>query len=222
MAGGGKWQQHKAEILALLSPYFDVAIKTTSEQHDGAYCADKAIAEGFDVLVACGGDGTVTEVASRLINGQQALGIIPLGTTNALSHFLWGIDAKISPIESACMNIINGVTTKIDTVRCNDKLVLLLAGLGFEYKMIKEANREEKNNLGQLAYLQGLWTAISSNDENNLLVTFDEEAEQQINVNSLTVANAAPFTTVLAQGGGAPDIQDGQLVLLGYHILNNL
>lgn len=211
VAGGGKWQQHKKQITELLSPYFNITIKITSKQHNGAYLTKQALNENYDIFIACGGDGTVTEVASELTQRQQALGIIPLGTTNALSHFLWGIDAKISPIESACSHIIHGVKTRIDTAVCNNKLVLLLAGLGFEYKMIKQANREQKNNLGQLAYLQGLWSAIDLNEETPLLIKFDDEEEQAINVSSLTVANAAPFTTVLAQGGGSPDIQDGKL-----------
>ncbi|MER2492042.1 diacylglycerol kinase family protein [Catenovulum sediminis] len=211
VSGGQKWDKYKLEIFDLLSPYFDFQIKYTSESISGETLAQQALKENFQILIACGGDGTVTQVASQLINTKAKLGIIPLGTTNALSHALWGISSKVLPIESACMNIIEGYSCQIDTAKCNEKLVLLLAGLGFEHTMIEQANREKKNALGQFAYLQGLWNAIGANKSIQLAVQFDEEAEQKIDVTSLTVANAAPFTSLLAQGKGAPDLRDGEL-----------
>ena len=73
------------------------------------------------------------------------------------------------------------------------------------------ADRERKNELGQLAYLEGLWQAVQTNAMQPLHIQFDDQEQQVINTSSFIVANAAPMTTVLAQGKGAPDMTDGQL-----------
>lgn len=211
VAGAKKWQQYQDEILTMLLPFFSLTIKTTSEAVSGTELAQQALAAKADVVVACGGDGTVTEVASVLSGTQTPLGIIPLGTTNALSQALWGFSATLLPIRTACVNLIEGHSETIDTARCNGNLMLLLAGIGFEQQMIEAADRETKNALGQMAYLSGLWQAVHDNQTQQLLVSFDNQPEQYLPTSSLVVANAAPLTSLLAQGHGSPDIQDGQL-----------
>lgn len=211
VAGGGKWADAEAEIVSLLSPFMLLSIHTSSEHCSARQLAQQACQAGCKLVIACGGDGTVTEVASELVGTDVRLGIIPLGTTNALSHALWGISAKLMPVRSACLNIIEGHSRAIDTANCNGKLMLLLAGVGFEQQMIAAADRDRKNELGQLAYLNGLWQAVQANHVLSLVVQFDDQPEQLLHTASLVVANAAPLTTLLAQGSGAPDLNDGKL-----------
>ncbi|MCP4057761.1 MAG: hypothetical protein GY738_10690, partial [Pseudoalteromonas sp.] len=173
--------------------------------------AKQAIKDKPDIIIACGGDGTVTEVASVLVNTQCKLGIIPMGTANALAHVLMGISSKIIPVEQACDLIIDGQTQTIDTAYCNDELMLLLAGIGYEQSMVEKADRDSKNESGQLAYLSGFFQAFSEQKAQTLYVTLDDNQMQEVNTNSFIVANAAPFTTLLAQGGGQPDHEDGLL-----------
>src|SRR5690606_35098473 len=84
-------------------------------------------------------------------------------------------------------------------------------GVGFEQQMVAAADRDKKNQLGQLAYLNGLWQAVQSNQIQSLWVKFDEQPQQPLDTASLVVANAAPLTTLLAQGSGPPDLTDGKL-----------
>lgn len=210
-AGGGKWADAEAEVVDLLSPFMRLSLHVSSEDCTARQLAQQAKQAGCSLVIACGGDGTVTEVASVLVGTEIRLGIIPLGTTNALSHALWGISAKIMPLRSACLNIIEGQSRTIDTARCNDKLMLLLAGVGFEQQMIEAADRSSKDQLGQLAYLNGLWQAVQANHIQQLWVQFDNKPEQALDTASLVIANAAPLTTLLAQGHGAPDLTDGKL-----------
>lgn len=88
-----------------------------------------------------------------------------------------------------------------------------MVGVGFEQQMIEKADREKKNTSGQLAYLQGLREAISQNDVHEFQVSLDDEETFMIKTPSLTIANAAPITTLLAQGRGMPNIMDGELDL---------
>ncbi len=211
VSGGGKWVAAEPDIVEQLTPHMTLTVKTTSETLSARQLAKQAKAAGANLIIACGGDGTVGEVAAELVTTDIPLGIIPLGTTNAFSHALWGISAKLMPVRSACLNIIEGQSKAIDTARCNDHIMLLLAGLGFEQQMIEAADRERKNELGQLAYLEGFWQAVQSNAMQPLNIQLDDGEEQTINTSSLIIANAAPITTLLAQGKGAPDMTDGLL-----------
>ena len=173
--------------------------------------AKEALADGAQIIVACGGDGTITEVANALTDKNVTLGVIPLGTANALCQVLHGYASKIVPISTACDVIIDGKTADIDTARCNGRMMLLVAAVGFEEHMISAAGRGEKDSGGQFAYLKGLWEAIGKNDNLSFQVKFDNEESQHLETPSLVIANAAPITTALAQGGNLPDVTDGKL-----------
>lgn len=211
VAGGGKWDVERGEILAQLNEKFFVEVLETTPDENGEVLAHRAMEKGADIIVACGGDGTITEVATAVAGSEVALGIIPLGTANALGQVLHGYTSKIVPISIACDVIVEGHTTTIDTARCNGKMMLLVAAVGFEERMISAADREQKDSGGQFAYLRGLWEAISMNDDLHFTIQFDDEPAQSIHTPSLVIANAAPLTTALAQGGEPPDLTDGKL-----------
>jgi len=201
VAGGSKWEQYRDDVLSRLNEKFKVTVKETTPEVDGKALAEKAKQDGAHIIVACGGDGTLTEVASALVNTDVTMGIIPFGTANALSQVLHGYISKVMPISTACDIIIEGNTLAIDTATCNDHVMLLVAAVGFEEKMISAADREEKNVGGQFAYLKGLWNAISN------------KPAETLETPSFVIANAAPMTTALAQGAEPPDITDGKLDL---------
>ena len=211
VSGGGKWLENKAEVIERLSPYFVCHILETTKEISAKKLTQQAIKQGATTIIASGGDGTLTEVAEALVQTDIIMGILPMGTANALAHVLFGISSKFIPLSTACDVIITGNSTKIDSAKCNENLMLLLAGLGFENKMITTANREEKDNGGQFAYLQAFWQAVNNNEILSLKIQVDDSPLKTIETTSLVIANAAPFTTILAQGKGAPDIKDGLL-----------
>ncbi|GAA0854424.1 diacylglycerol kinase family protein [Aliiglaciecola litoralis] len=211
VAGGGKWSEYKEEVLQRLSPHFDLTVYETTEDCNAQKMALQALEEGADSIMACGGDGTLTEAASALVGTDYPLGIMPLGTANAFSHALYGVSTKIIPVETACDAIIAGLTMKIDTATCNDELALMVVGIGFEQEMISQADRESKNESGQMAYLGALYDAIETNQSSTLTIQLDDADPFTIETGSLIIANAAPSTTVLAQGAGNPDVKDGLL-----------
>lgn len=213
VSGGGKWQEHRKEICETLGQYYALSVLTTSENLNGQRLAQHAIESGADIIIAAGGDGTVNEVAAAVRHTEIKMGIIPLGTTNALSHALWGIKAKALPISTACEAIVEGTTEAFDIGLCNDELFTLVLGIGFESRMIELASRQNKNQSGQFAYLNGLFQAVSENKLHNFQVNFDNQGWQEMETNSLVIANSAPVFTLLAQGGGEPDARDGKLDL---------
>ncbi|MCU4157522.1 diacylglycerol kinase family lipid kinase [Carboxylicivirga sp. A043] len=94
-----------------------------------------------DVVVAVGGDGTVNEVGSALINTTTALAIIPTGSGNGLARFL-DIPLRVN----RALQVINHMVVKdIDTLLVNDQVSLNVAGIGFDghisHKFAKLKNR---------------------------------------------------------------------------------
>ena len=211
VAGGGKWHSAEAMVLERLEKYFRLTVTTTTERISARDLAMKALADQADVVIACGGDGTLAEVADVIADSDAVLGMMPLGTSNSLCFSLWGVEAKVLPVETACDHIIAGNVRSVDVADCNGQTMLLAMGVGFEQAMISAADRGRKDQSGQFAYLQGLWDSLQKNDIQQLRVAFDDGDFESIDTSSLVVANASPFSAVLAQGGGKPSISDGLL-----------
>jgi diacylglycerol kinase (ATP) len=91
----------RATIVACLRARFDVVVRETSRRVGADVWARRALESGADVVVAAGGDGTVSAVAEALIGTGVPLGVIPRGTANALSAAL-GLPADV---EGACASI---------------------------------------------------------------------------------------------------------------------
>ncbi len=211
VAGGGKWQKAKADILEILSPHFDLDVHETDENSDVGAWVREAVKERVDIVIASGGDGTVTDVANALVGSKTPLGIIPMGTANALSHVLFGIQSKVLPVDTACQAIIERQFVRVDTAVANGQRLLLAAGIGIEADMISEADRSEKNKDGQLAYIRSFFSAVKQSRIHRFTLRIDDDAPFGVETPSLVIANAAPVTSVLARGHGEPRINDGQL-----------
>ncbi|NVK26359.1 MAG: dual specificity protein phosphatase family protein [Gammaproteobacteria bacterium] len=211
VSGGKKWQLHRSEIIRNLTTQYALHIHTTTPERTAADLANKVKQQNTKYVFVGGGDGTLTEVSSELVDTDITLGFIPLGTANALCHVLYGITNKVLPVDTACDAILSGNTRKLDTVQCNDQLMLLMLGIGFEHEMIDYADREEKNDGGQLAYIKGFLGALNSKRDHKLTVRINDGKPQALNVSSLAIANTTPFTSLLAYTEGKESSSDGKL-----------
>ncbi|MGB3512345.1 MAG: methylglyoxal synthase [Microcoleaceae cyanobacterium] len=211
ISGQGDPEQELSLIQSLLEPNLHLHISMTTAETTAEELTAAAIAQKADIIIASGGDGTVSAVASTLINTDIPLGIIPRGTANAFAVAL-GIPG-ITPIRSACDVILAGKTRMIDVGRCNDRTMILLAGVGYEAETIERADREAKNRWGVLAYMMAGWQQLNEQE------LFDVEIEidgvtKTFQAGAITIANAAPPTSVLAQGLGEVIINDGLLEVM--------
>ncbi|MFW5761563.1 MAG: diacylglycerol/lipid kinase family protein, partial [Cyclobacteriaceae bacterium] len=96
--------------------------------HSKQLAREARLAEKYDIIVAVGGDGTVNEVGSQLINSNIKLGIIPNGSGNGLAREL-GI--PLNPIKALCLLNGNSFTT-IDAGKVNGHPYFCTAGIGFD------------------------------------------------------------------------------------------
>lgn len=107
---------------------YDYEIAYTKAAKHATELSQHASQNGFDVVVAVGGDGSVNEVARGLIGTQSVLAIIPAGSGNGLARHL-----QIPIHLKKAMEIINrGKSTLIDTMLLNDEPFVNVAGIGFD------------------------------------------------------------------------------------------
>ena len=206
VAGQRQATQDLLKVRQILSPWLHLHVHLTTREVDADQLAQQAIAAKPDLIIASGGDGTVSLVASQMIGTGIPLGIIPRGTANALSVAM-GIPTTV---ESACQLILAGTTRRLDAAYCNQHLMTLLAGIGFEAGTVGKATRELKNQWGVLAYLIAGWAQMGEQELFTTELEIDGLAHQFQAV-AITVANAAPPTSVLAQGVGEVVSDDGLL-----------
>jgi YegS/Rv2252/BmrU family lipid kinase len=124
-------------------------VETTPEM-ELAPLIERAVREGATLVVAAGGDGTVSEVASCLARGEVPLGILPVGTANVLSVEL-GIPQDL---QAAC-DLLAGdhAVRELDLMEANGRYWALQLDVGLNSLMIKETGREAKRKFGRAAYL---------------------------------------------------------------------
>ena len=113
--------------------------------------ARKAIAAGSDLVIVWGGDGTVQRCVDVLAGSHAALAIIPVGTANLLASSL-GVPTDI---DEAVRTAVRGARRRLDTGSVNGEHFSVMAGAGFDARMVGEADRAMKDRLGRVAYV---WT----------------------------------------------------------------
>ena len=125
-------------------------ICATSRCGEAEAIARRAAAEGFETIVAAGGDGTINEVVNGMAGTDAALGLLPMGTMNVFALEL-GIPASNLGL---CWEIIQKQNSRlIDMPRANNKHFVQLAGVGLDAQVVKETSRAFKRSFGPLSYL---------------------------------------------------------------------
>jgi YegS/Rv2252/BmrU family lipid kinase len=104
-------------------------------------------------VFACGGDGTVSEVANGLLGTSSALGCIPGGTSN-----LWAAEHHVPADPSAALDLLVDGATRLSDIGWVDHAgggrgFVLMAGLGFDAAVTEKVGRREKQLAGALAYV---------------------------------------------------------------------
>ncbi|MDJ1370687.1 diacylglycerol/lipid kinase family protein [Gulosibacter molinativorax] len=134
----------------------------TSEEDAGSSQTREALAEGVDLVIAAGGDGTVRVVAEQLADTDVAFGIIPAGTGNLLAR---NLDLDALTVPRALDVAFSGADRRIDLAEAQIErpdgdhetfLFTVIAGIGVDAGMVAHTDDELKKKIGWLAYIGGI------------------------------------------------------------------
>ena len=147
-------------------------ITLTTRPMEATTIAINALDEGYDVIVAVGGDGTVNEVARGIVEKKRGiLGVIPAGTGNDLARSL---DLPMDP-ETVLDLIIKGNHKKIDIGIIGDKSFINVAGIGFDTEVLNSARSIKKYLRGKFAYTFGVVKTLFTYKSKAVKITLDDK-----------------------------------------------
>ena len=194
---------------------FKVKIKQTQRPKHAKELALKSIKEGADVIVACGGDGTVNEIASSLVGSNVKLGIVPMGSGNGLASAL-----KIPKSISGALNVIkNSNSTQIDVGEINKHYFFSNTGIGFDANVINNYSKTKQRKLG--SYLKASLLTFFNNPPSLSVKITTESKSLRLKPFMVFVSNSNEMGYDISLTPKA-SIQDGMLDAIIVEPLNKL
>lgn len=124
---------------------------------DLAGTLDRVLADGHDLVVVGGGDGTVSYAAGRVAGTNVVLGVLPLGTANDFARTL----EIPNNLAEACATIAEGKVVDIDLGRANGEPFLNVASVGLSVSVTEALSPRLKRYIGPLAYSIATLTAYA-------------------------------------------------------------
>lgn len=167
----------------------------TTVEDPGYGQSRQALEYGADVVLACGGDGTVRVVAESLAHKGVAMGLIPLGTGNLLAR---NVELDVTDIadciqialfghqrfiDTATMAIDNGITGESST-----HTFLVIAGMGLDAEVVGDTKEDLKKTVGWLAYTEAGVRHLPGRRK-RVTITMDDQPEQARKIRSVLFAN---------------------------------
>ena len=192
-AGQGRPQEALETLQASLAPVLgDIVV--TQGRGEAERAARAAASDGYDAVLAAGGDGTVNEVVNGLLaaataGGALPLGLVPLGTQNVLASEM-GLPAA-DPDGTLTM-LRAGRTRRIDVGLAGGRYFVLMAGFGFDAQVVGEVLRPVKALLGPAAYAFAAAGALAKYRSTQIRLRLDGE-EVRSEAFLVVVANAASY-----------------------------
>ncbi len=196
---------------------FDLQSHELGEGEDLAAVVNAAVTRGYDQIMAGGGDGTISAVASLLIGSDIQLAILPLGTANVLARELNIPTDLVGACRLAASRLVErdheAKTSRvlvIDAMKVGDNHYLTQVGVGIDAMMIQTTTTAAKRRFGKLAYMLSATKHILAFKPHRFTVTVDG-VSRQLRASEIVVAN----TGMMGQPGfrWGPDIRpdDGRL-----------
>ena len=150
---------------------YETSTHATTGEGDAIEAAKLAVERRYDLVVAAGGDGTISEVVNGMAEQEYRpkLGIIPVGTTNDFARAL----QIPRDIVAAAEIIAKGDRIPIDIGRMNEKYFINIGGGGSLTELTYDVPSKLKTVLGQLAYyLRGI-EMLPSLKATNMTIEYD-------------------------------------------------
>jgi YegS/Rv2252/BmrU family lipid kinase len=185
IAGSGKNKIGPELIHQFFEPEnYKVTVKYSEYKRHSTSLTLDSIKEGATIIVACGGDGTINEVASCLVNTNIVLGIMAMGSGNGLASNL-----KIPKnIKHSLLTIKNQNIKKIDVGRLNDNYFFSNVGVGIAANVVKHYENSSKRKL--FSYIKASIKSLMELKNENLIEVTTEEKTVLVNPLMLFISNS--------------------------------
>jgi len=169
--------------------------------------ASKAVKEGYDVVVAAGGDGTVNAVASALAGTSVRMGILPMGTLN---HFAKDLKIPLD-LEAALRTIAAGHTKIVDVGEVNGNIFVNNSSLGLYPSIVRLREAIEKSGHHKWpAFFRAAWETLSRFERLRIELKPSAAARTQTLTPLVFVGNNS-YEMTLTNLGGRNALDHGKL-----------
>jgi diacylglycerol kinase (ATP) len=165
------------------------------------------LSEGFDLVVAAGGDGTVSAVVDGLAGSGVPLGIIPTGTANLVAREL---NIPLVPGEAAALIAEAPHSRMMDAMRIGPRVYVLVAGIGISASVAGGTTRGNKRRFGLIAYLGAAILKMFEFGPRHIEVTVDGVSRKHHAV-EVAIANCGILAAMLFPKGPEIRVDDGHL-----------
>jgi diacylglycerol kinase (ATP) len=167
------------------------------------------VEEGVDMVIAAGGDGTLSAVVDGMANCQTPLAILPTGTTNVVAQEL-GIPPNL---DEACRLLVGDHKIRaIDALQVGDRFFVLSVGIGLDAQAMENTSQQQKRRYGKLAYLWVILRLIAGIQPHTFTVVADGELRRDKAADVL-LTNVSTLTRPFRWGPHiAPD--DGKIDII--------
>lgn len=211
-SGRAKMHTELLKVVEILSGAdYAVTVYPTKHKGDATEYVSKLSSSEYDLIVACGGDGTLNEVITGIMHSgvDLPLGYIPSGTLNE-----WSSGLNISRnIETAARDIINGKKISLDIGKFKDKYFSYTASFGAFTSASYSTPQNIKNLLGQVAYFFGGLKSLSDIKPLHLKFTFGNNI---IDGDFLfgAISNSLSVGGIVKYDKAAVELNDGEFEIL--------
>ncbi|WP_337004915.1 MULTISPECIES: diacylglycerol/lipid kinase family protein [unclassified Microbacterium] len=204
----------RAGVTQVFDGDVDIRWWETTPEDPGVGMAAEAVADGREIVIAVGGDGTVRAVAESLAGSETALGIVPQGTGNLLAR---NLEVPLNNVTAALERVRDAEPRRIDLGWVSydgaEHAFAVMVGFGIDAQMLVETDDDLKSKAGWLAYVEAMGRALAGTEMTDITLEIDGEEAVAVRGHTMLIGNCG-----MVQGGIRllPDavLDDGKLDVL--------
>lgn len=199
--------EHLEELLEPYTAHEGWEIHHTAADEDIGQVVRDALEQSFDLFIAAGGDGTISGIIDGLAETAVPLGILPIGTGNALAREL---DIPLDPEDALALITGDHTITQIDAIRVDARYFILGVGVGISSLTMRDTERAQKRQLGRLAYFWTGFKKLFGFQPQHFTLEIDGR-HREIQASEITVTNIRAIGGSAFQWGPEIRLTDGQV-----------